>query len=68
MDRLPAIVDGLPNICGAESVIEDAVKSAVDRPVDLGESAIDLSAYPERVRNRAAYASTADPGGRAGSS
>ena len=52
MDRLPAIVDGLPNICGAESVIEDAIKSAIDRPVDLGESAIDLS----RIRSAFAIA------------
>jgi hypothetical protein len=52
MDRLPAIVDGLPNICGAESVIEDAVKSAVDRPLDLGERAIDLS----RIRSAFAIA------------
>ena len=52
MDRLPAIADGLPNICGAESVIEEAVKSAVDRPVDLGERAIDLS----RVRSAFAIA------------
>jgi hypothetical protein len=52
MDRLPAIVDGLPNICGAESVIEDAIKSAIDRPVDPGESATDLS----RIRSAFAIA------------
>jgi len=42
---LPAIIDGLPNICGAE-------RSAIDRPVALGESKIDLS----RIRSAFAIA------------
>ena len=43
MDHLPEIVDGLPNICGAESEIEQQLKRSADRPVFLGESGIDFS-------------------------
>ncbi len=39
---LPAIADGLPNICGTESVIENAIRSAIDCPVALGASRTDL--------------------------
>ncbi|MGO9595104.1 MAG: glycosyl hydrolase family 57 [Steroidobacteraceae bacterium] len=39
---LPAIANGLPNICGTESVIEDAIRSAIDCPVALGASRADL--------------------------
>ncbi len=28
MDRLPEIVDGLPNICGAEQLIDDTMQRA----------------------------------------
>ena len=41
--RLPPMVDGLPNICGAESIIEDAVRGTIGRPVDIGASKFDLS-------------------------
>ena len=40
---LPAIVDGLPNICGAESTIAAAIGSAIDPPVASGEGTIELS-------------------------
>jgi len=49
---LPAIADGLPNICGAESVIENAIRSAIDCPVALGASKTDLS----RIRSPFAIA------------
>ncbi|MGO9039012.1 MAG: glycosyl hydrolase family 57 [Steroidobacteraceae bacterium] len=40
---LPALSDGLPNICGAESVIEAAIGSAIDPPEASGEGTVDLS-------------------------
>ena len=40
---LPAIVDGLPNICGAESVIAAAMRSATATPAASGEGIVDLS-------------------------
>src|ERR1022692_2820749 len=49
---LPAIVDGLPNICGAESIIENAVRSALSRPAAPGESRLD----PSRIRSACAIA------------
>jgi Glycosyl hydrolase family 57 len=49
---LSAIVDGLPNICGAESIIENTIRSSIDRPVASGESTIDLS----RIRSAFAIA------------
>jgi hypothetical protein len=49
---LPSTVDGLPNICGAESVIEYAIRSAIDCPVALGASKTDLS----RIRSQFAIA------------
>ncbi|MGB9187123.1 MAG: hypothetical protein WCB34_03910 [Methylovirgula sp.] len=52
MEPLPAIVDGLPNICGAESALANAVSSAIGRPVSLPESKIDLS----RIRSAFAIA------------
>jgi hypothetical protein len=51
-NELPAIADGLPNICGAESVIENAIRSAIDCPVALGASKTDLS----RIRSPFAIA------------
>ena len=61
---LSAIIDGLPNICGAESVIDDAIRSAIDRPVALGESKIDLSRIRSAFAIALAHASTAYPGRR----
>ncbi len=52
MNSLAAVVNGLPNICGAESVIENAIRSASGRPVDLSESKFDLS----RIRSACAIA------------
>jgi hypothetical protein len=33
----------LPNICGAESIIAAAVRSAIERPLASGEGTVDLS-------------------------
>ena len=49
---LPAIGDGLPDICGGESIIAAAISSAIDRPAPSGEGAVDLS----RVRSAFAIA------------
>ena len=40
---LPAMGDGLPNICGGESIIAAAITSAIDRPAASGEGTVDLS-------------------------
>jgi hypothetical protein len=47
---LPAIGDGLPNICGAESIIAAATRSAIEPPVTSGEGTVDL------LRVRSAFA------------
>jgi hypothetical protein len=49
---LPAISDGLPDICGGESIIAAAISSAIDRPAPSGEGTVDLS----RVRSAFAIA------------
>jgi Glycosyl hydrolase family 57 len=52
MATLPEYVDGLPNICGSESSIEEIVRQAAGRQMFLGESRIDFG----RVRSAAAIA------------
>jgi len=52
MDQLPEIVDGLPNICGAEGAIEQALKRSAERAVFLDESGVDFS----RIRSAFAIA------------
>ena len=52
MDRLPEIVDGLPNICGAEQLIDDTMQRAIDHPPALAGGSIDFS----RVRSAFAIA------------
>ncbi len=43
MNQLPEYVDGLPNICGAEDVIERALAGASGQPVFLPDSHVDFS-------------------------
>ncbi len=43
MHDLPPIVDGLPNICGSEDLVEAAIAGARAHPVALGKGEIDLS-------------------------
>ncbi len=52
MSSLPEYVDGLPNICGSEAIVEDAVRRNRDRDVFLGESRVDFS----RIKSAAAIA------------
>ena len=43
MTTLPEYIDGIPNICGSEEIIETAIKDSQDKPVYLPESTIDFS-------------------------
>jgi hypothetical protein len=43
VNDLATIGDGLPNICGAESIIAAAARSAIHSPVASGEGTVDLS-------------------------
>ncbi|MGD0106463.1 MAG: glycosyl hydrolase family 57 [Rhodopila sp.] len=51
-DILPEIVDGLPNICGAEDRIAEAIAAAAGRSVFLRDSSIDFA----RIRSAFAIA------------
>ena len=44
MSELPEHIDGLPNICGAESTIEEVIGKSRSRPVFLPDSRIDFKA------------------------
>jgi hypothetical protein len=52
MSVLPEYVDGLPNICGSEPTVEEAVRRSKGKTVFLGESPVDFS----RIRSAAAIA------------
>jgi hypothetical protein len=52
MSSLPEHVDGLPNLSGAEPLIERAIAAARDRPVFLDDSRIDF----DRIRSACAIA------------
>jgi len=52
MSVLPEYVDGLPNICGSEPTVEEAVRQSERKSVFLAESRIDFS----RIRSAAAIA------------
>ena len=40
MDKLPEYVDGIPNICGSEVVVDTAIKAAQKGPVFLREDSV----------------------------
>jgi hypothetical protein len=42
MRELPEYIDGLPNLCGSEELIE-ALRSGRDQPLFLGRSSVDIS-------------------------
>ncbi len=42
MSQLPEYVDGLPNICGSEPLVEETLCAARNQPVFLPESRIDF--------------------------
>jgi hypothetical protein len=52
VEALPEYVDGLPNLCGAEGLVERTVAAARDHPVFLPESRVDFS----RIRGACAIA------------
>ncbi|HRZ23790.1 MAG TPA: glycosyl hydrolase family 57 [Candidatus Contendobacter sp.] len=52
MSQLPEYVDGLPNICGSESLVEETLRAGQDQPVFLPESRIDFG----RIRAACAIA------------
>ena len=52
MSQLPEYVDGLPNICGSESLVEKTLLDHRDKPVFLPDSRIDFS----RIRAACAIA------------
>jgi len=35
MGELPECIDGLPNLCGSEQLVEAAIRAGRDRPVFL---------------------------------
>src|SRR5215204_7076009 len=43
MQELLEYVDGLPNLCGSEQLIETAIRSGRDQPGFLGRSSVDIS-------------------------
>ncbi len=52
MEALPEYVDGLPNLCGAEPLIERVIAEARERPVFLAESRAPF----DRIRSACAIA------------
>ncbi len=51
MKPLPEYVEGLPNICGSEKEIEQAVAKGLEKPVFLDESGIDFSSLRSAFSN-----------------
>ena len=51
-NALPDTIDGLPNICGSEDSIADAIATAAGRPVFLHDSGVDFA----RIRSAFAIA------------
>jgi hypothetical protein len=43
MGELPECVDGLPNLCGSEQLVEAAIRAGRDRPVFLRPTSVDLA-------------------------
>jgi hypothetical protein len=43
MGELPEYVDGLPNLCGSERLIEAAIATGRDQPVFLGHTSVDIT-------------------------
>jgi hypothetical protein len=42
MSQLPEYIDGLPNICGSEQLIEDTLRDSYTQPVFINRSGIDF--------------------------
>jgi len=43
MSDLPECINGLPNICGSEQTVADAVRVGLDQPVQSSGSPIDFN-------------------------
>ena len=43
MTQISEYVDGLPNLCGQEAAVEQAIAEARGRPVYLGQGGIDFT-------------------------
>jgi hypothetical protein len=43
MSELPECVDGLPNLCGSERLIEATIRAGGHRPVFLGQTPVDIT-------------------------
>jgi hypothetical protein len=43
MGELPEYIDGLPNLCGSERLIEEAIRAGRDQPVFLDQTPVDIS-------------------------
>jgi hypothetical protein len=43
MEELPQYVDGLPNLCGSEQLIEAAIAAGRHRPVVGAQSPVDIA-------------------------
>jgi hypothetical protein len=52
VNPLPEYVEGLPNLCGAEALVERTIAAARDRPVFLADSRVDF----DRIRGACAIA------------
>ena len=64
MDRgpIPEIVNGLPNLCGADAQVEEVTRPA--RPGLPAETNLQLDRLQAVFADRAAHAAAADPGRR----
>ncbi len=51
MNQLPEYVDGLPNLCGSEGVIDRAIAAAKDQPVFLPDSRIEFGSIKSAFAN-----------------
>jgi hypothetical protein len=43
MNELPEYVDGLPNLCGSEPLLEAAIRAGRDQPVFVGQTEVDIA-------------------------
>ncbi len=52
MDELPAYVEGLPNLCGSEGVVEEAIRAGRSAPVTDPDGAV----QPDKIDSAFAIA------------
>ena len=61
MSELPEYINGLPNICGSEGMIEETLRASREKSVFLHESGIDFGRARGSLRHSTAYAPAAHP-------